>query len=143
MPISLGILNSSSAVTCPPGLHSIYCPGGSTRNPSQTPPRQAAWVRSDRPNFPTSSTAHTGAATKAFVLSPTPAWAPSSKSAPSESPCTKLPVCPRTQPRPTCLTNLSALKGIGREGGPVRAEGDTPQQHRAPLNPRHQQGSTG
>lgn len=141
MPVSLGTLNSSSAMICLPGLHSIYCPSGSTRNPSNT--SQASSVGPLRQTqFPTSSTAHTGAATKAFVLSLTPVWAPSSKSALSESPCANLPVCPCTQPRPTCLTNLSALTGIGREGGSVRAEGDTPQHHRVPLNPRHQQGSS-
>lgn len=142
MPVSLGTLNSSSAVTCPPGLHSIYCPGAAPETlPKYLPGKQRGSAPTDPiPHF---LTAHTGAATKAFVLSPTPVWAPSSKSAPSESPHAKLPVCPWTQPRPTCLTNLSALKGIGREGESVRTEGDTPQQHRAPLNPHHQQGSSG
>lgn len=88
----------------------------------------------------TSSTMHTGVATKAFVLSLTPAWAPSSKSAPSESPCAKLPMGLWTQPRSTCLTNLPALRGTGREGISEGSKGHSPppKQHRTPLNRGHQ-----
>lgn len=91
---------------------------------------------------PTSSAMHMGAAIKAFVLSLTPAWAPSSESAPPEFPCAKLPMCPWTQPRPISLTNLLALKETERQNQ-LGQKGTSTQQHRATLNPGYQQGSSG